>query len=116
MAKRSLFSESLKQTLSDTTAEYVKAERVEPEEVRYVTAGSFEDEDNSPDTIGFGKMIGKRFECMEEVANPAAGIRQRLRKTHHFLTGETPTWRVEGGSDGDKLRGYVEGYIEEVEG
>lgn len=114
MPKRRLYSESLHKSLTDETVEYVKAKRVEPEEVLYVTAGSFEDEDNSPDTIGFGKMIGTRFECMEEVATPAAGIRQRLRKTHHFLGLEQPVFRVEGGTSGDTLRGYLEGYVEEV--
>ena len=113
MPKRRPYSEPLAKDLEDTTAEYVYGQRVEPGEALYVTAGSFEDEDHAPTTIAFGKMIGTRFEVMEEEPSVSAGIRYHLEKTHRFDAGERPAFRVEGGTDGDKLRGYLEGYVEE---
>lgn len=113
MPKRRLYFQSLKGTCDNVTADYVKGKRVGKYKTLYVTAGALEDETHAPTTISFGKLIGTRFEPMEEMENPSVGVRYHLDKTHRFDPGDRPTWRVEGGTLNDVFSGYLEGYIEE---
>jgi len=115
MSKRRLYSQPLFKSLVNTTTEYVYGRRVDQGLILYVTHAALEDETTAPTTISFGKMVGDRFEGFEEDEAPSAGIRYHTLKTHHFLAGERPVWRVEGGTSNDVLRGYMEGYYEEVE-
>jgi len=114
MGKRKLYDEVLSESLTNTTAEYVEGRVVEPGWILYVTSAALEDENNGPASIAFGKKVGDRFEASEEKASPSAGIRWNTVNTHHFIAGERPVFRVEGGTSGDKLSGHMEGYYEEV--
>lgn len=114
MPKRRLYDEVLRKVLSDTTAEYVEGRVVPAGWVLFVTSAALEDETTAPTTQAFGKKVGTRFEAMEEDDSPSVGIRFHTENTHHFLAGEKPGWRVEGGTDSDVLSGYMEGYYERV--
>jgi len=112
MPKRRLYSKDLRKVLTNTTVEYVEGDVVKPGEILYITHAALEDQNNAPTTISFGKYVGERFEGLEEEPSPIAGIRFHTEKTHHFITGERPVWRVEGGTSSDVLKGYMEGYYE----
>lgn len=114
MPKRRLYDKDLRKVLADTTAEYVEGEVVKPGDILYITHGVLEDQTSAPTTISFGKYVGGRFEGLEEDDGPVAGVRYHTEKTHHFQAGERPAWRVEGGTLNDVLKGYMEGYYEEV--
>lgn len=114
LPKRRLYEEPLRVKGSNTTAEYVDGRVVPPNFILFVTHASLEDETTAPDTISFGKKVGNRFEAFEEEPSPLVGIRYHTDKTHHFLAGETPSFRVEGITANDILRGYLEGYLEAV--
>ena len=113
MGKRRLYSESLYKLLTDTSAEILRGREVAPGYVRFVTHGAVEDATTAPTTLAFGREQGGRFEALEEDDAPAAGIRSHTAKTHHFLAGERPAFRVEGGTSNDVLRAFLEGYEEE---
>ena len=115
MPKRRLYDESLNQKLVSTTSEYVKGREVPQGLILYVVHGALEDETSSPDSLSFGKLIGSRFEALEEDDGPVSGVRYHTEHTHHFLPGETPCWRVEGGVADDVLTSHMEGYYEETE-
>lgn len=115
MPKRRLYRETLVKEVEDETTEYLEGQRVEKGYVLYVTSAAVEQEGNNPDQMAFGLIIGTRFEAMEEERQCYAGIRWFTRKTHHFLAGESPAFRVEGGTSGDTIRGIMEGYYEKVE-
>jgi len=36
-------------------------------------------------------------------------------KTHHFVAGDRPAWRVEGGTVSDVITGHNEGYYEKAD-
>jgi len=114
MGKRKLYDETLRKDVTNTTAEYVEGRVVEPGWILYVTHAALEDANTAPTTISFGKKVGDRFEALEEKPSPAVGIRYHTEKTHHFIAGERPCWRVEGATAADVLRGHMEGYYEEV--
>lgn len=114
MPRRRLYEEPLYKKVVSATAEYVEGRVVDPGLILFVTAGSLEDETTAPTTIAFGKRVGERFEGLEELESPSVGVRYHLDKTHHFLAGEKPVWRVEGATVNDILRGHMEGYYEEV--
>jgi len=114
MPKRRLYSEALYKKAVSATEQLVEGRVVEPGWILYVTSGSLEDETTAPTTVSFGKKVGERFEGMEELETPSSGIRYHLDKTHHFIAGERPVWRVEGATVNDILRGYLEGYYEEA--
>lgn len=115
MPRRRLYNEPLRKSLTDATAEYVEGRVVEPGLILFVTHAALEDETTAPTAIAFGKKVGDRFEGLEEDPSPLVGTRYHTEKTHHFIAGERPTWRVEGGTSADVLRGYMEGYYEAVE-
>jgi len=112
--KRRLYEEPLREVVTNATAEYVEGRVVDQGLILFVTHASLEDETTAPTTISFGKKVGDRFEGFEEEPSPIVGIRFHTEKTHHFTAGERPTWRVEGATVNDVLRGYMEGYYEEV--
>jgi len=114
MPKRRLYSEFFYKSADSITATYVEGEEVKTGWLLYVTTGSLEDETNAPTTIAFGKLVGTRFEGMEETESPTAGRRYHNDKTHVFRAGEKPCWRVEGATLNDILRGMAEGYYEEL--
>jgi len=112
MGKRRLYSESLRQVLSNATEEIMLGRVVAPGYIRFVTHAAVEDSTTAPTTLAFGRQQGGRFEALEEDPAPQAGIRYHTEKTHHFLAGECPAFRVEGGTSNDVLRGFLEGYEE----
>jgi len=112
--KRRLYSEPLYKKSDSATATYLKGRVVGKGLILYVTHAAAEDVTAAPTTIAFGKLIGTRFEAMEEDGSPSAGITYSTEKTHHFTEGEEPTFRFEGAALNDELRGYMEGYYEEV--
>jgi len=114
MGKRRLYSEPLRKVVSNATADYVEGRLVEPGEILFVTHGALEDETSAPTTIAFGRYVGQRFEAEEEDPAPLVGTRYHTEKTHHFVAGERPVWRVEGATLNDVLRGFMQGYFEEV--
>jgi len=114
MPKRRLYDQDLRKTVSDTTTEYVEGRPVPSGLVLYVVHAVLEDETSSPNTMSFGKRSGDRFEALEEALDPVAGLRYETDKTHHFIEGESPVWRVEGATSGDILSGHLEGYFEEA--
>lgn len=114
MGKRRLYSEPLYALVDNATADYLEGRLVEPGEVLFVTHAALEDETSAPTTISFGRYVGQRFEGEEEDNAPQAGVRYHTEKTHHFVGGERPVWRVEGATLNDVLRGFMQGYFEEV--
>lgn len=110
MNKRRLYDEELHKKGDASTVMYVKGRVVKTGWIRYVTAGSFQNETTGDTPLAFGKMVGTRFVPMEEIEEFTAGIAQRLRKTHHFRPGERPVVRVLAGGSADVIRGYLEGY------
>lgn len=112
MPKRRLYSEFFYKEADSIVAVYVEGEEVKTDHILYVTAAALEDETNEPTTIALGKLVGGRFETMEESNDIAAGIRYHIERTHVFRSGEKLCWRVEGATLNDKLRGYAEGYYE----
>lgn len=114
MGERRLYSEELEDTGDASTSLIVKGRVVEQGWIRYVTAAGFEDETTAPTTIGFGKYRKDRYISLEEVESASAGVRQRLRKTHHFLPGERPAIRVEVGGTTDTVSAYLEGYEQQI--
>ncbi|GAH73390.1 unnamed protein product, partial [marine sediment metagenome] len=92
------------------TVDYVKSEVVQERETLYVTHACLEDSTTPPNSIAFGKLVGTNFTCLEEEPNPAVGVTYHTEKTHHFITGEEPCFRVEGAVLADILRGHLEGY------
>lgn len=115
MPKRRPYRETVVKELEDTETEYVKAQRVPEGWLLYVVSAALEDEDNEPDQVAFGIMVGTRFEAMEETSSPEAGVRWNTVNTHHFYPLERPTFRVEGGTSGNTLRGILEGYMQKEE-
>lgn len=114
MPRRRLYQEPLHKLKGSTSPDYVEGRAVDPGLVLYVTHASLEDETTAPTTLAFGKKVGDRFEGLEEGESPSVGVRYHTGKTHHFTEGERPVWRVEGGATSDVLRGFMEGYYEEV--
>jgi hypothetical protein len=114
LPRRRLYDMPLYKRADSATATYVQAPKVPDGLILYVVTGALEDESGDCDSIAFGKMVGSRFEALEEALAPSGGLRYELDKTHHFLPGELPTWRIEGATVNDELRGYVEGFFEEV--
>lgn len=80
----------------------------------YVTHACLEDSTTAPTSIAFGKLVGTNFTCLEEEPNPVLGVMYHTEKTHHFVTGEEPCFRVEGAVLADILRGHLEGYKVEI--
>lgn len=115
MAKRRPYSKRIHGKVSDTNVDYALGDEVKHGWMLYVTTGSVEDEDNAPTTLAFGSFKDENFTPMEEHYSPRAGIRYSIKKTHHFMPGEQPAFRVEGATDGDDIEGYLEGYLEEIE-
>lgn len=110
--RRYKIRERIHKVVANATTEYVEAGEVGRNRILYVTAGSIEDQTTAPDQIAFGVKHGDEFIVMEEEDSPAAGISYHLEKTHHFLPGERPAFRVEGAALSDILEGYIEGYVE----
>jgi len=115
MSKRRLYDENIKKTLDNATTFIVKGRIVKTGWILYVTHAALEDETTAPDTIAFGKYIGKTFIALEEDNDITAGIRYHTGKTHHFVEGEIPAWRVEGGTLNDVITGHNEGYYEKAD-
>jgi len=114
MPKRRLYSKPLNKKCADATTDYLEDDPVRPGWILYVTTGSAEDETTAPTTISFGKRDGAKFTPLEEEDSPAAGISYHINKTHHFIAGEAPAFRFEAATLNDVLRGYLEGYYEEI--
>jgi len=112
--KRILYDETKTKALTNTTAEYLEFKEVDARYVLYVTAACGEEATNAPTTITFGKMKNGAFTVMEEEDSPAAGIGFHTENTHHFRPGEKPCFRFEGGTSGNILTGYIEGYLERI--
>jgi len=110
MPKRRPYNHDLYRECLNATADYVKGETVQERETLYVTHACLEDSTTAPTSIGFGKLVGRIFTCLEEEPNPVLGVMYHTEKTHHFITGEEPCFRVEGAVLADILRGYLEGY------
>lgn len=87
---------------------------VRPGWVLFVTSAAVEDESGAPDQMSFGFKVGDRFEAMEEENACDGGVRWNTVNTHHFVAGERPTFRVEGGAADHILRGIMEGYYAKV--
>ena len=110
MSKRRPYNHDLYRECLDATVDYVKSEVVKERETLYVTHACLEDSTTAPDSIAFGKLVGEIFTCLEEEPNPVLGVTYHTEKTHHFVTGENPCFRVEGAVLTDILRGHLEGY------
>lgn len=114
MSRRRPYSERLYKKVVDTTAEYAEGEEVRQDHVFYCAHASLEDQTTAPTTIAFGKRVGNEFRVFEEEPSPSLGITYHTEKTHHFLPGERPAFRVEGATANDILEGVLEGYLEEM--
>jgi len=114
MAKRRLYSRELKSKSDNATTFLLKGDLVEPGWILYITTGSVEDETTAPTTLAFGKLKDSLFIPLEEDAAPLAGKSYHIDKTHHFIAGERPAFRVEGSTLNDVISGYLEGYYEAV--
>jgi len=115
MSKRRLYRKDVYGSISNTSSQnFQPKEPHDPRYVLYVTTGSIEDSTSAPTNIAFGKLVNGVFTPLEEIESPSAGIRYHVDKTHHFLPGEEPAFRIEGGTSADVIVGYVEGYEEEV--
>lgn len=115
MPKRRLYSREITGVISNATSEvFQPKEPHDPRYVLFITTGSVEEQSNAPTTITFGKLISDRFIPLEERTSPSAGIRYYIDKTHHFLPGEEPAFRFEGGTLTNVIAAYLEGYEEEV--
>lgn len=115
MPRRRLYSSEITGVISDATSEvFQPKEPHDPRYVLFVTTGSVEEQTNAPTTIAFGKMVGGVFTPLEEDPSPVAGIRYHIDKTHHFLPGEEPAFRFEGGTLTNPVQMYLEGYEEEI--
>lgn len=114
MPRRRLYSIPLFKLAENATTDYLEDDEVPQGKILYIISSSFEDETNDADTIAFGKKIGTLFVPFEEVEETVAGVRSHTDKTHHFIAGEKPSWRIEGATLNDVLRAYLEGYMEDV--
>lgn len=114
MGKRRLYTEPVAGKVTSATVDYLRGREVSPGYVRFVTHAGIEDQTTAPTTLSFGREIGKLFEVLEEDPAPLVGITYHTAKTHHFLAGEKPAFRIEGGTLNDVLRAYLEGYEEET--
>lgn len=114
MPRRRLYSKPLNKKCTNATTDYLEDESVQPGWILYVTTGSCEDETSAPTVMSFGKKDGAKFTPLEEDEGPTAGISKYIMKTHHFMAGEAPAFRFEAATLNDVLRGYLEGYYEEV--
>lgn len=114
MAKRKYYRERLYKRLVNTTAEYVEGEPVRQGMTFWCVCAGLEDEDNAPTSIKFGYKVGERFIVLEDESNPSAGVTYHTERPHIFISGDIPQFEVKGGTSGDDLRGYLEGYYEEV--
>lgn len=115
MSKRRPYRDSKSKKLTNTTADYLKFDAVEAGWNLYVTTGSIEDETTTPTTLAFGRLDNDVFTPFEEEPSPAVGIRYHMDKTHRFMSGEIPAFRVEGLTANDVITGYIEGYLEKVD-
>ena len=117
MAKRKLYSEPLKKVSDSATLFYLKGKNlVQPGWVRYVTFASCYDDTNTGTSIEFGKWAADRFVSMEGTSTLTKSVPVFFtRSTHHFLTGEIPTFRIVGADASDVIVGYLEGYETELE-
>lgn len=116
MAKRRPYRDQRKKELSNTTSELFKGKRVGGNWQRFITTGSVEDEDSAPTTIAFGIARETNiFTPLEEEPDPEAGVRYHIDKTHRLNPGERPAFRVEGGTSGDTIAWFLEGYEERIE-
>lgn len=116
MPRRRLYSKILEAKCDNATTDYLEGDDVEQGQVLFITFGNAEDETNAPTTIAIGKKVKDTFIPFEEEDSPSAGIRYNTEKTHHVIAGERPAIRFEGATSNDLLRGYLEGYYEEVPG
>jgi len=114
MPKRRLYSHPFFKKITDATVDYVDGETVPTGYILYVTTATIEDENTAPTTLSFGKKSGSSYTPLEEDDSPAVGIRYHTERTHHFIAGEKPSFRVEGATLNDVVRGYAEGYYEEI--
>jgi len=114
MPKRRLYSHPFFKKVTDATADYVEDETVPTGYILYITTANIEDETSTPSTVSFGKRNSRGYEPFEETASPTQGIRYHTEKTHVLIAGEKPSFRVEGATLNDVMRGYAEGYFEEV--
>jgi len=115
MSRRRLYRKDVVGVISNaTTQNFSPKDPHDPRYVLYITTGSIEDSTNAPTNIAFGKIINGVFIPLEEIETPSAGIRYHVDKTHAFLPGEEPAFRVEGGTSADVIVGYLEGYEEPV--
>lgn len=114
MSKREPYFDRRSKALTDTTADYLTFSEVEAGQELYVTAAGVEDETTAPTTLSFGKIKGSSYEVLEEEPNPAVGILVHIEKTHRFMAGDIPAFRVEGLVAGDVISGYIEGYLQKV--
>ena len=115
MSKRRPYNHDLYRELQNATTDYVKGETVKERETFYCTHACLEDSTTAPISIGFGKLVGNNFTCLEEEPNPVLGVMYHTEKTHHFITDEVPCFRVEGGTLVDICRGHIEGYKEAIQ-
>ena len=93
---------------------YLEGEKVPEGCNLFIINASIEDSTTAPATIAFGKIIGNRFEAFEEEDSPAAGITYHIDRTYRFKAGEKPCWRFETLALNDIIRGFAEGYYEEL--
>lgn len=114
MSKRRLYDEDIQKKVTDATETVIEGREVDQGWVRYVTHACLEEIGTAPTTLAFGKKIGERFEPLEEIDNITAGRIYHTEKTHHFIGGSRPAWRIEGGTVDDVLSGQMEGYEEQV--
>jgi len=114
MSKRRQYSRILDKKCTSATVDYLEDKPVEPGWVLYVTTGSCEDETSAPTIMSFCKKDGAQYRALEEDQAPTAGVSKYIMKTHHFIAGEAPAFRFEGATLNDILRGYLEGYYEEI--
>jgi hypothetical protein len=92
----------------------VKGRIVDPGFILFVTSSSCENETTNNCELAFGVLIGSEFYAFEEELNATNGVAYHTDNTHHFVEGEQPVWRIEGGSSADAIRVVFEGYYEEV--
>jgi len=112
--KRRLYSEIFYRKIVNATLDYAEGDEVPQGWVLYITSACFEDETNLANDMAFGKKLNGDFVPFEVFRQSVLGVRVNTVNTHHLIGGEKPAIRVRGSQLNDVVRGYAEGYYEEV--